>query len=223
MMAKGLFIAGTDTEVGKTYVACQLIRQYRHAGVEAVGMKPVASGLSKVSGRWLNEDVEQILLASDGVADRGLINQYAFTPFIAPHLAAVKAEQPISLQVISDAYWQLASASELVIVEGAGGLMTPLNQTETFIDLVQQLELEVVLVVAIRLGCINHALLTQQAMLSANIHFAGWVANYPDKNMLADIEVEESLKKRLNAPLLGVLPCFEAPSAGEILDLSRLK
>ena len=223
MQAKGLFIAGTDTGVGKTYAACQIIRQYRRVGVGAVAMKPIASGMTEVYGQWLNEDVEQISLAAEGIVNRELVNQYAFRPFIAPHLAAAEAGGPISLKIIADAYTQLASRAELVIVEGAGGLMTPLNDRQTFVELIQQLQLEVVLVVAIRLGCINHALMSQQVMLSANIKFSGWIANYPHKNMPADIEIEESLKKRLHAPLLGVLPFFETPSAGEMLDLSRLK
>jgi dethiobiotin synthetase len=204
-MNKGLFIAGTDTEVGKTYVTCQLIREYRRAGVDAVGMKPVASGMQEVDGQWINEDIEQIWQVSDEVVSRELINQYAFTPFIAPHLAAAEAGELISLQKIEDSYARLAERAKLVIVEGAGGLMTPLNDSETFVDLIQQLDIGVVLVVAIRLGCINHALLTQQAMQSANIKFVGWVANYPAAELCADTQIETTLKKRLGAPCLGAL------------------
>ena len=219
-MSKGLFIVGTDTEVGKTYVTCQLIRQYRRAGVDAVGLKPVASGMQEVDGQWINEDIEQIWQASDEVVSRELINQYAFTPFIAPHLAAAEAGELISLQKLEDGYARLAERAELVIVEGAGGLMTPLNDSETFVDLIQQLDVGVVLVVAIRLGCINHALLTQQAMQSANIRFVGWVANYPAAGLCADTQIETTLKKRLSAPCLGVLSYGESAYQTPSLDMT---
>ena len=221
-MAKDLFITGTDTEVGKTYITCQMLRQYRAAGMNAIGMKPVASGMQEVDGRQVNDDIEQIVRASDEVMDRDLVNQYAFRPFIAPHLAAAEVGESISIAAIAAAYAKLATDSDRVIVEGAGGLMTPLNEADTFVDLVQRLGLDVVLVVAIRLGCINHALLTQQVMRSANISFVGWVANYPDSRQKRDLNIEESLQGRLNAPLLGVLPWSAVGDESGVLDLGQL-
>ena len=219
-MAKGLFITGTDTEVGKTYVTCQLIRQYRRAGVEAVGMKPVASGLREVAGRWQNEDIEQIWQAADGVVERELINQFAFRAFIAPHLAAAQVDEPINMSKIIQAYQQLQACAQLVVVEGAGGLLTPLNESQSFVDLAQALKLDVILVVAIRLGCINHALLTQQAILGSGLSFAGWVANYPAAESARELAIEKSLDARLSAPLMAVMPWCSPGDLPEGLDLS---
>lgn len=202
--SQNLFIAGTDTGVGKTHISCELIIQYRRAGVNAVGMKPVASGMYEVDGEWKNDDIEKIHAAANGAIERTAINQYAYRPFIAPHLAAAQAGELISLEKIEHAYRQLAAHAERVIVEGAGGLMTPLNDTQTFVDLAQRLALPVVLVVAIRLGAINHALLSQRVMQAEHIDFAGWVANYPDNRHPFDADMQQSLEQRLNAPLLGV-------------------
>lgn len=222
-MPKSLFITGTDTNVGKTYITCQLLRQYRHAaGINAVGMKPVTSGMQKINGRWINEDIEQIYQASDRVVSRKLINQYAFPPFSAPHQAAAEAGKSISLQKIKDSHAQLEKCTEQVIVEGAGGLMTPLNNEETFVDLAQQLEMDIVLVIAIRLGCINHALLTKQVIQANKIHFAGWVANYPQAGQDRDQTIEKSLQSRLNAPLLGIMPWEPSCETKTNLDLSHL-
>ncbi|MCW8965010.1 MAG: dethiobiotin synthase [Gammaproteobacteria bacterium] len=221
-MSNGLFVAGTDTEVGKTFITCQLLRQYRLDGVNAVGMKPVASGMQQVDGQWVNEDVEQIYQASGGIIGRELINQYAFSPFIAPHQAAQESGKSISLQKIEDGYTQLVERAERVIVEGAGGLMTPLNDKETFVDLVQRLQLDVILVVAIRLGCINHALLTQQVMQAGKIRFTGWVANYPEAAQSRDQAIEESLEKRLDAPLLGVMSWDPSREFVRNLDLCQI-
>ncbi len=222
MVSKGLFIAGTDTEVGKTFVTCQMIRQLRHAGIPTLGMKPVASGMQQQDGKWLNEDIEKIQQACNGEAPAKLLNQYAYEPFIAPHLAAAQAGESISVDVIYRAYHELAARARVVLVEGAGGLMTPLNADQTFMDLAVRLQLDVVLVVAIRLGCINHALLTQQAMQSTNLNFVGWVANYPLAGK-ADEAVEKSLISRLDAPLLGVVPNDPEHDNVQELDLGWLK
>lgn len=219
MTAKGVFIAGTDTEIGKTHITCLMLRQLRRAGINAVGMKPVASGLQMVEGRWCNEDVEKIWQASQGQVERPLLNQYAYEPFIAPHVAAARAGEVISLGPIHDAYRTLQAQADIVIVEGAGGLMTPLNERQTFIDLVKQLALDVVLVVGIRLGCINHALLTQQAMRSAGLNCLGWVANYPQETTPESRETLDSLQARLKAPMLGVIPWGESGNAVQEFDL----
>ena len=204
-MAKGIFIAGTDTGAGKTYVTCRLLEQYRALGIKAAGMKPVASGMSMIDGQWVNEDVEQIWRASGRAFPRELINQYVYQPFIAPHLAAEQTGAQITIAPVEQCYRQLEAVADVVIVEGAGGLMTPINDQQTYVELVRDLALEAILVVGIRLGCINHALLTQQVLQQSKIPFAGWVANYAEAAE-AMPEVVHSLEARLNAPLLGVLP-----------------
>ena len=218
-MRHGIFIAGTDTEVGKTYITCRLLEQFRARGVDAVGMKPVASGMTLSGDVMINEDVELILQASARAVDRELVNQYSFEPFIAPHLAAWQLGCRIDLKRIRKAFDELRQSAELVVVEGAGGLMTPLNADQTYLDLVQQLKLDVVLVVAIRLGCINHALLTQEALMQRDIRFSGWVANYVNTEQDRDRAVERSLAERLNAPLLGVMPRGGPASRLEIVNL----
>lgn len=220
-MSRGIFIAGTDTEVGKTYVTCRLLNQLRNQGIDAVGMKPVASGTENIGGRPANTDVEMIWRASGESIPRSQINQYVYDPFIAPHLAAARQKETISLTVIDQALAGLQQNSELVIVEGAGGLMTPINGQQTFLDLAQVLDLAVILVVAVRLGCINHALLTQNALVTAGIPFLGWIANYPEKGE-EDPEVVATLGIRLAPPLLGVLPWQGAVATVKDLDLGSL-
>jgi dethiobiotin synthetase len=220
-VSRGIFIAGTDTEVGKTHVACRLLKQLRGEAINAVGMKPVASGMEIIEGRMANQDVEMIWQASDESLSRELINQYAYEPFIAPHLAAARQAEAISLDVIDRALAELEQSSDVVIIEGAGGLMTPINSDQTFLDLVQALDLVVVLVVAIRLGCINHALLTQNALQHAGVPFVAWVANYAEKTEL-NPEVIKTLQVSLDAPMLGILPWQGAGTEGKNLDLGSL-
>ena len=203
-LKKGFFIIGTDTEVGKTYVTCRLLERSRQQGFDAVGMKPVASGMELIDGAMANADIEAIIRASGHAADRSLVNQYCYEPFIAPHLAAGSLGETIELRAIVEAYARMQQLAEIVLVEGAGGLMTPLNQEATYLDLVQQLGLDVILVVAVKLGCINHALLTEEALGQNGIRCAGWVANYAQAGQERDSGVEQSLQDRLDAPFLGI-------------------
>ena len=219
MTNRGVFIAGTDTEIGKTHITCLMLRQFRRAGINAVGMKPVASGMELVEGQWRNDDVEKIWQASERQIERTLVNQFAFEPFIAPHVAAARVGEVISIDPVHDAYTALQAQADIIIVEGAGGLMTPLNEQQTFVDLAGQLGLGVVLVVGIRLGCINHALLTQQAMLSAGLDCLGWVANYPQQDTPESPETIDSLRARLTAPMLGVIPWDKSGNAVQEIDL----
>ena len=220
-MRRGIFIAGTDTEVGKTHVTCRLLKQLRGEAIDAVGMKPIASGMEIVEGRMANQDIEMIWQASGESLSRELINQYAYQPFIAPHLAAARQAEIITIDVIDRALAELEQRSDVVIIEGAGGLMTPINRNQTFLDLVHALDLVVVLVVAIRLGCINHALLTQNALKKAGIPFVAWVANYVE-NVEQNPEVIETLQLFLDAPMLGILPWQGTENGENKFDLSSL-
>ena len=176
-MKQAFFITGTDTGIGKTYVACKLIQQYIAQGYKVVGMKPVAAGCELINGEWVNDDVVKLEIASNVKAPRKLTNPYSFKEPIAPHIAAELAGEAIDFTVIKQAFDALSELADIVIVEGAGGFLVPLNDTETMADLAGILNIPIILVVGIRLGCINHALLTAQAIQARNVSLAGWIAN----------------------------------------------
>jgi dethiobiotin synthetase len=204
-MTQAYFVTGTDTGVGKTYVACQLLRHYAAQGLKVVGMKPVAAGREFVHGAWVNDDVQKLIAASNVVAPLELINPYCFDEAIAPHIAAQKAGVEMKIEVIFNAYRKLSQLADVVIVEGAGGFLVPLNDKETLADLVATLGIPVIVVVGIKLGCINHALLTAEAVTARGFHFYGWVANQLDPNMSVANENIATLIERLQAaPMLAL-------------------
>lgn len=202
----GFFVTGTDTGAGKTLVASALLRAFAHSGLRAVGMKPVATGCRAEAHDRANEDVAALLAASNVHAAIDLVNPYCFEPAIAPHLAAQQAGCSISLAHIRDCYLALAGLADRVVVEGAGGLLVPLGPREDWGDLVKLLDLPVVLVVGMRLGCLNHALLTAEAIRSRGLPFAGWVANRIDPDMPYFEDNVETLRRKLPAPLIGIMP-----------------
>jgi dethiobiotin synthetase len=183
-VAQSLFVTGTDTGIGKTYIACKMIREYVAQGYRVVGMKPVAAGCELVNGQWLNEDVTLLTEASNVKAPLSLVNPYCFNQPIAPHIAANLAGVTIDFQVIKSAYDELQTLADIVIVEGAGGLLVPLNDQETIADLIQHLNLPVVLVVGMKLGCINHAKLTIEAIHHRHLELKRLIANQMDGGML---------------------------------------
>ena len=203
------FVTGTDTSVGKTTVTVRLMQQLVAQGLTVIGMKPVASGCEWVDGRWQNDDVLQLTAASNVSAPAELINPYCFEPAIAPHIAAAQAGVEIDFNVIRAAYAQLTTMADVVIVEGAGGLLVPLNATQTIADLIQALSLPALVVVGMRLGCINHALLTAQVLKQRNIDFCGWVANNIDPQMSVPQENLQSLITGLQQPPVLQVPFQE--------------
>ena len=217
----GLFITGTDTGVGKTRVATALLRAFARRGLRAVGMKPVAAGCERIDGALVSEDVAALVAASNVNLPVDLINPYRFQAAIAPHLAAELAGETISLQKIRDAYVVLAARADRVVVEAAGGFLVPLNEHEDFGDLARLLELPVLLVVGMRLGCLNHALLTAEAVQRRGLQFAGWVANRLDAQMPAFEQNVHALRERLGVPLLGTIPfgIEDAEAGAYFLDL----
>lgn len=204
------FVTGTDTGVGKTTVTVRLMQQLIAQGKTVIGMKPVASGCEWLEGRWQNEDVRLLTAASNVKAPPELINPYRFTPAIAPHIAAAQAGVEIQLEVIQTAYTQLTAMADVVIVEGAGGLLVPLNQTHSIADLIQALQLPALMVVGMRLGCINHALLTAEVLKSRQIDCCGWVANGIDPNMSMPEENLQTLIDSLQQPPLLQVPFQES-------------
>lgn len=216
------FVAGTDTGVGKTLVAAALLHKCRAQGWSALGMKPVAAGCSESSpGVWINEDVEMLLAAGrlpdgldmDVATLRQRINPYLFREPLAPHIAAARSGVRIEVPHIVDCYAHLRDETgvDAIVVEGAGGLLVPLNDSSDGGDLAKSLGLPLLLVVGMRLGCINHALLTQEAIAARGLKFAGWIANQIDPAMNCFEENLATLRQRLAAPLLGVVPYMDAP------------
>lgn len=211
-MAQGFFITGTDTEIGKTHSAVQLIRHHQAQGRRVLAMKPVASGCDILpDGRWHNDDVAR-LVAATGQTDLDLMNPYRFLPPVSPHIAARDAGIAISLDTICAHYQRLAADADIVLVEGAGGWLAPLSDTLDMQALAQRLALPVILVVGMRLGCINHALLTAQAIRASGCTLAGWIANRVVPNQLAYADNLATLQQHLGTPLL-TLPFEDSPAA----------
>lgn len=201
-MKAAYFVTGTDTGVGKTHVACKLIRDYVAQGYKVIGMKPVAAGCDFVDGAWVNEDVLKLEAASNVKAPRQLVNPYSFNEAIAPHIAAEKTGVEIEIPVIQHAFEALTKLADIVIVEGAGGFLVPLNSKQTMADLAVALNIPIILVVGMRLGCINHSLLSVEAITARKLTLHGWVANQIDPNMQMLAENEASLGARITQPKL---------------------
>ncbi|KXS31002.1 MAG: ATP-dependent dethiobiotin synthetase BioD [Candidatus Gallionella acididurans] len=197
------FVTGTDTGVGKTLISCALLHGFAAQGKRVAGMKPVAAGCDD-DGQ--NEDVLQLRAAGNVVVGYGQINPYCFVPAIAPHLAAQRAGVIMQFSRIAASYHELAAQADVVIVEGAGGLLVPLNAQQDSADLVEELGLPVILVVGMRLGCLNHALLTVEAIEQRGLMLAGWVANIVDPGMAMIEQNIAALQQRIAAPLLGTVP-----------------
>jgi len=222
---RGFFVTGTDTGVGKTLVACALLRAFAAAGRRVAGMKPVAAGADETAEGLINADVQLLRAASSVAAPLALVNPYCFKPPVAPHIAAEQAGVTIVLTRIAQAFAQLAAVADFVIVEGVGGFCVPLNCHEDAADLARYLGLPVILVVGLRLGCLNHALLTAQAVRARGLTLAGWIVNRIDPAMAVADENIRALAARLDAPLVGEIEFMAEPDPARIaarLDIARL-
>ena len=221
-MPQSYLVTGTDTGIGKTIVSCALLSAYSARGNAVIGMKPVVTG--RVCGEWA--DVKAIVAASSIAAPREWVNPYAFIPPISPHLAAKQAGMEIDIEIIRQAYCNLQKISDVVVVEGVGGIMAPLNDRNDVADMAYALDLPIILVVGMRLGCLNHALITEKVIQTSGLKLAGWVANQIDPQMNSFDENLHTLKERLNCPLLGVLP-FErnvsTKNFSTLLDITKLE
>jgi dethiobiotin synthetase len=204
------FVTGTDTGVGKTLVSSALLHAFATQGLRVVGMKPVAAGCDDDDH---NEDAKQLRAASNILASYGQINPYNFYHPIAPHIAARNVGIRIDFARILISFRELTSQADMVIVEGIGGFKVPLNETQDSAELAQQLELPVILVVGMRPGCLNHAILTADAIAAHKLKLAGWVANVLDADMSALRDHISALEQRLGAPLLGVVEYQASPDA----------
>jgi len=213
MSFKGFFITGTDTEVGKTLIAGALILQLQSSGIKTVGYKPVAAGMREVNGNLVNEDVQTLLMVSQIIAphlESSDICPYILKEAAAPHIVAEQSGLKLDMDVMIRQYHSLQDSFEAVIVEGAGGFLVPINEESTLGDFAQAIQLPVILVVSIKLGCINHALLTAEAIARRGLRLEGWVANciaadsgFNQQNIAT---IDRMLDIQYQARLLGVIP-----------------
>ena len=223
------FVTGTDTEIGKTLISSALIHALVQTGARTAGMKPVAAGATAVmssSGEvWHNDDADQLRQESNVDLPMESTVPYLLREPAAPHIVAKLENVTIDIAHIRSTYTQIVAQTDAVVVEGVGGFCVPLNDEADTADLAQQLGLPVIMVVGLRLGCINHALLTAQAIAARGLTLAGWVANTVDAGMAYAEDNVETLVKRLPAPLLGCVPRLAAPlpaAAAGYLDFSCL-
>jgi dethiobiotin synthetase len=225
MSKRAFFITGTDTNIGKTLVATGLLAAARARGLTTVGLKPIAAGCENTAAGLRNADALLLQSVTSLPLMYEQINPVALEAAIAPHIAAQQEKRTLSADRLAGFCRSSLNQAEFTVVEGAGGWRVPLNPRETMADLVRILRLPVVLVVGIRLGCINHALLTVDAIRFDGLQLAGWVANILDDTMPALAENIESLKQRIPAPCLGVVPLLAdaSPDAAALhLDLQLL-
>lgn len=211
---KGFFVTGTDTEIGKTCISAGLTYLLAHAGLRAAGIKPVAAGQDLVNGQWVNEDVERLRLAGNMGLSDAQVGPVQFRTACAPHIAAQLEGQTIAREQLLASLWQMGSLAEVCVVEGVGGFRVPLASGWDTADLAVDLQLPVVLVVGLRLGCINHALLTAEAVRTRGLVLAGWVANTVDPDMphVADnLAALADPVHGLGAPCWGHVPRLAQP------------
>jgi dethiobiotin synthetase len=218
----GFFITGTDTGIGKTFVTCALIHALQRRGLTVAPMKAIAAGTIDVNGVPMNEDVAIFMEATGHRLPLHLVNPYCFKEAIAPHIAAAHDGVAVDMAVIQTAYSHLTRRADVVLVEGAGGFLVPLSGTESMALIPAALHLPVILVVGMRLGCISHAMLTQEAIRSRGLTLAGWIANIPGGVMNAHGENLSALKQWIDAPLLGDIAHFTHTGANDTLRAARM-
>ena len=218
-----VYVTGTDTGIGKTVASVALLQALRTRGLRAVGMKPVASGCDWIDDGWRNEDALALLAASEPRPDYADLNPYALRLPLAPELAAEADGVAVGLERIRVAHARLHARADIVVVEGVGGWAAPLSRTLDQADVVRALELPVVLVVGLRLGCLNHAYLTARAIAADGCRLAGWIANEIDPAMARVDENFALLTQRLPAPCLGRLPhADDQATMARHLDIAAL-
>lgn len=211
-MSAGFFITGTDTNVGKTTVALGLMTALQQQGLTVAAFKPVSAGCARTADGLRNDDAVRLMQQASVDIPYDTVNPYAFEPPIAPHIAAAETNTRIDLGVVKKAYLEIAETVDIVIVEGAGGWLVPVTEQETMADLAVTLGLPVINVVGIRLGCLNHALLTTQSIIASGLHHGGWIANHLSTVTERSAENVDALRARITAPLLSNVPFGENPA-----------
>lgn len=221
-MSLKFFITGTDTEVGKTYISVGLLKAFNRMKYSTIGLKPIASGCFRQDNQLYNEDALLLQQSSSLYLNYHEINPFAFEAPIAPNIAALKNGIDLNVRNVSAKIQQAFNIpADIQIIEGVGGWNVPLNEHETMAEIVKHFNLAVILVIPIRLGCINHAILTQRAIYHDKLRLAGWIANFPkSENVLEVNQVINTIKHWIKAPCLGVIP--HQMAAEEILDIQQL-
>lgn len=205
-MKKGYFITGTDTGIGKTFVSCALIQALTDKGHSVGAMKPIAAGCNQTPEGWRNEDALELMKQINIELSYSQVNPVTLPMPIAPHLAAEHATVHVTIAKLTSHFDDIKECADYFVVEGAGGWLVPLNDEESMSSIPKAFELDVILVVGVRLGCLNHALLTVAAIEQSGCHLAGWVANIIDPNTLMIEKNILTLKNSIKAPLLGTIP-----------------
>jgi len=205
-MAQGYFITGTDTGIGKTWSTVALMQYFKNQGKSVIGMKPVASGCEEVGGQLRNEDALLLQKYASVTLPYEDINPYAFAMPVSPHIAAEQVGREVILGNIIEKYQQIEKCADVVLVEGVGGWLVPLNAKQDVADLAQKLALPVIMVVGLRLGCLNQAKLTYAALQKTGVECRGWIASCVEQDMLMLEENIHSLCSSIEMPLLAVLP-----------------
>jgi dethiobiotin synthetase len=213
-MSRGFFITGTDTGVGKTLVTVALMQAFAARQLRVAGMKPVASGSEHTAEGLRNSDALAIQRAATMPLSYETVSPYTFEPAIAPHIAAAQAGVRFDLQLLIRTYNELSSRADVILVEGAGGWRTPLDARHFLSDFAESLALDVILTVGLRLGCLNHARLTAEAIAhGGRAHLAGWIGSHIDPEYRYLDENIATLQRLIPAPCLGVIPNLKEPSA----------
>ena len=210
-MRRDLFVVGTDTGIGKTHATAALLHALARSHPRVCGMKPIAAGGVQTAAGFSNEDSIAHRAASTVRVPPALDNPILLPEPLSPHIAAARAGTPISLDTVLAAVAELRTRTDALVVEGAGGFLVPLSETQTGADLAVALGLPLVLVVGMRLGCLNHALLTAEAIRARGLVLAGWIANRVDPDFLCPEENLAYLRSHLGAPLWADLPFSRSP------------
>ncbi|MEP6504235.1 MAG: dethiobiotin synthase [Betaproteobacteria bacterium] len=210
-MSAAWFVVGTDTGIGKTHASCALLHALARRHARVCGMKPIAAGGVETADGFTNEDSIAHRAASTVRVPPALDNPILLPEPLSPHLAAARAGRPIEFAPVLDAVQQLRGLADALVVDGAGGFLVPLSETQTGADLAVALNLPIVLVVGMRLGCLNHALLTADAIRARGLALAGWIANRVDPDFLCPEENLAYLRTHLGAPLWADLPFSATP------------
>ena len=210
---RGYFVTGTDTEIGKTFCCVALIHALRQRGYRVAGLKPISAGCERTAEGLRNQDALALMAAANVDLPYRTVNPHALEPPIAPHLAAARVGLEMSPEAALASMRIALKSANRVVVEGAGGWLVPINGTQTFADLAAVLGLPVILVVGIRLGCINHALLTARAIQDSDLTLAGWIANRIDPEAAVQDENIAAIGQRIACPLLADIPYMDDPAA----------
>lgn len=215
---KGFFVTGTDTEIGKTWCSLGLIARLQQDGHCVTTMKPVASGCESTSEGLRNDDALKLQAQASLSQPYERINPFAFAPAIAPHIAAAEAGVRIDIDAVADTARELGNQCDYMVIEGVGGWQVPLNEQDNVADMAARLDLPVILVVGLRLGCINHALLTAESIRARGCNLVGWIGNIVDPQMQEQQNNIDAIAARINSPLLGVIPHLQKLESNVIAE-----